>query len=290
MAAKVNKKRRSAVQSVVCPLIFGIALIAAWQTGLLHILLNTDEYVLPYPTRILTIMGENSDKIMMNVWASVQVAVLGLLFGSLLGYLIAIFAATFPKFGSGGLTIVSAFNAIPIVALAPVIINWTKDVSSEAEVRSTYVLSFNCHYIKRVSPSVPYGYLRDPADKQKLIIDEEPAQIVRRIFDMIIAGKGVNAVARALTEDKVLIPSAYAAEHCPENCHSKCFHDKYHWTPTAISYILEKREYMGDTVLGKTVSVNFKTKKRRKAEEDELMIHSRCHPSPTCSRVLQAAI
>ena len=118
MAVKSISKRRSAVQSVVLPLIFGAALITAWQTGLLHILLNTDEYVLPYPTRIITIISENTDKIMVNVWASVQVAVLGLLLGSLLGYLIAIFAATFPKFGSGGLTIVSAFNAIPIVALA----------------------------------------------------------------------------------------------------------------------------------------------------------------------------
>ena len=132
---------------------------------------------------------------------------------------------------------------------------------------------------KRVSPSVPYGYLRDPADKQKLIIDEEPAQIVRRIFDMIIAGKGVNAVARALTEDKVLIPSAYAAEHCPENCHSKSYHDKYHWTSTTIGHILEKREYMGDTVLGKSVSVNFKTKKRKQVAKDELMIFENTHPA-----------
>ena len=92
MAVKSISKRRSAVQSVVLPLIFGAALITAWQTGLLHILLNTDEYVLPYPTRIITIISENTDKIMVNVWASVQVAVLGLLLGSLLGYLIAIFA------------------------------------------------------------------------------------------------------------------------------------------------------------------------------------------------------
>ena len=136
MAAMTSKKRRSAVQSVIYPVIFGVLLISAWQTGLLHSLLNTDEYVLPYPTRIIGIMSENSDKILANVWDSVQVAVLGLLFGSLLGYLIAIIATMFPRYGSGGLTIVSAFNAIPIVALAPVVINWTKDVSSEAEIRS----------------------------------------------------------------------------------------------------------------------------------------------------------
>ncbi len=144
MAVKSISKRRSSVQSVVLPLIFGAALITAWQTGLLHILLNTDEYVLPYPTRIITIISENTDKIMVNVWASVQVAVLGLLLGSLLGYLIAIFAATFPKFGSGGLTIVSAFNAI----------HWTKDVSSEAEVRSTFAKIIVVTVVSMASMSV----------------------------------------------------------------------------------------------------------------------------------------
>lgn len=136
MAAAKNIKRRNAIESVVLPLLFGILIIVAWQTGLLHRLLNTDEYVLPYPMRIISIISENSDKIAVNVWASVEVAVSGLVLGSVLGYLIAVFAAAFTKFGSGSLTIVSAFNAIPIVALAPVIINWTKDVSSEAEVRS----------------------------------------------------------------------------------------------------------------------------------------------------------
>ncbi|MBP3858084.1 MAG: recombinase family protein [Ruminiclostridium sp.] len=132
---------------------------------------------------------------------------------------------------------------------------------------------------KRVSPSVPYGYLRDPDDKQKLIIDEEPAQVARRIFDMIIAGKSVSAVARTLTEEKILIPSAYAEIHYPENCHSKCYHDKYYWTPTTIGHILEKREYMGDTVLGKSVSVNFKTKKHKQVDKDELMIFENTHPA-----------
>lgn len=131
-----SKKTKTAIESVVYPTIFGAAIILSWQTGLLHKLLKTDEYVLPYPTRIIDIMKENSDKIMLNVQASIKVALLGLLFGSLLGYLIAIIATVFPKYGSGGLTIVSAFNAIPIIALAPVIINWTKDVSEQAEVRS----------------------------------------------------------------------------------------------------------------------------------------------------------
>lgn len=132
---------------------------------------------------------------------------------------------------------------------------------------------------KRVSPSVPYGYLRSPEDKQKLIIDEEPATVVRRIYQMVIEGKGVTAIADILTAEKVLIPSAYAKIHCPENDHSKGFTNPYLWSATAVSYILEKQEYMGHTVLGKTISVSYKTKKRRKAEPDELMIFKNTHPA-----------
>ena len=130
---------------------------------------------------------------------------------------------------------------------------------------------------KRVSPSVPYGYLRDPQDKQHLIIDEEAAKVVRRIYQMTVEGHGKRDIARALTADKILIPAAYAAEHCPENNHSHGYASPYEWSCTAISYILEKQEYMGHTVLGKTVTDNFKTKKRRKAKPEELMIFRNTH-------------
>lgn len=129
----------------------------------------------------------------------------------------------------------------------------------------------------RCSGSVPYGYRRDPEDKQHLIVDEEPAAVVRRIFQMVIAGYGVMSIADALAADKVMIPSAYAKCNYPENNHSKGFHDPYRWSSTAVGYILEKREYMGHTVLGKTISQNYKTKKRRKAEPEELMIFKNTH-------------
>lgn len=129
----------------------------------------------------------------------------------------------------------------------------------------------------RVSPSVPYGYRRDPEDKQHLIVDEEPASVVRRIFRMVIEGHGVQGIADALTADKVLIPSAYARKYYPENNHSHGYHDPYDWSPTTVKHILEKQEYMGHTVLGKTVSESYKTKKRRKAKPEELMIFRNTH-------------
>lgn len=130
---------------------------------------------------------------------------------------------------------------------------------------------------KRVSPSVPYGYRRDPDDKQHLIIDPEPAAVVRRIFKLILEGNGVNRIADILYADKILIPSAYAEKYYPENQHSKSFHDPIRWTNQTIIHILEKREYMGHTVLGKTISESYKTKKRRKSTEDELMIFENTH-------------
>ena len=94
---------------------------------------------------------------------------------------------------------------------------------------------------------------------------------------MTVEGYGKRDIARALTADKVLIPAAYAAEHCPENNHSHGYANPYEWSCTAISYILEKQEYMGHTVLGKSVTENFKTKKRGKAKPEELMIFKNTH-------------
>lgn len=133
---------------------------------------------------------------------------------------------------------------------------------------------------KRVSPSVPYGYYRNPKNKQELLVDKESAKVVKRIYRLVIEGYGVTHIADILTKDKVLIPSAYAQIHYPENNHSskkRGIEDPYFWTPTTVGYILEKREYMGHTVLGKTICLDYKTKKRRKAKEDELIIFKNTH-------------
>lgn len=130
---------------------------------------------------------------------------------------------------------------------------------------------------KRCSGAIPYGFYRKPDDKNTLYIDEEPAKVVRQIFQMVIAGYGVNQIADTLTAQKELIPSAYAKKNHPENDRSKGFRDPYRWSATAVSYILAKQEYMGHTILGKTICENYKTKKRRKARPEELMIFKNTH-------------
>lgn len=130
---------------------------------------------------------------------------------------------------------------------------------------------------KRCSGAIPYGYKRDPEDKNHLLIDEEATKVVRRIYQMVIDGMGSQAIANQLTADNVLIPSAYLeqSEHGESRNHS--YHDPCRWNCTAVSYILDKQEYMGHTVLGKTICENFKTKKRRKARPDELIIFENTH-------------
>lgn len=132
-----TKKLLDTLSGVGLPLLFGVIIAVLWQTEALHAMLGTDTVTLPLPTRIGEIIVQNSDSIKEQIKITLAVALGGLAAGSLLGYLIAIAAAIFTKWGAGGLTIVSAFNAVPIVALAPVINNWTRDVSSEVSVRST---------------------------------------------------------------------------------------------------------------------------------------------------------
>ena len=129
----------------------------------------------------------------------------------------------------------------------------------------------------RCSGSIPYGYKRKPDDKQTLIVDEPAAEIVRKIFRLACQGNSTTAIADILTAEQVLIPAAYAALHNPKNCRHKSVKDPCRWNATTVGYILDRQEYLGHTVLGKSICENFKTKQRRAATPDELMIFPDTH-------------
>ena len=129
----------------------------------------------------------------------------------------------------------------------------------------------------RCSGSIPYGYKRKPDDKQTLIVDEPAAEIVRKIFRLACQGNSTTAIADILTAEQVLIPAAYAAQHNPKNCRHKSVKDPCRWNATTVGYILDRQEYLGHTVLGKSICENFKTKQRRAATPDELMIFPDTH-------------
>ena len=129
---------------------------------------------------------------------------------------------------------------------------------------------------ERCSGAVPYGYRMNPEDKT-FLVDPEAAGVVKRIFAMAAEGRPIRIIADTLTAEKVLIPSAYWEQKEGMVSRNHSYHDPYKWTNSSIAYILDRKEYLGHTVLGKTVRDNFKSKKRRKATEDELLFFQDTH-------------
>lgn len=130
-----NKKFLMA-ETIFLPVLLGVLICVLWQTHVLHKILGADTFTLPLISRIVKIFIENLPEILRNSGATLIAAGGGLLLGSLLGYGMAIIGTFFPRMGKGGLTILGAFASIPIVALAPVINNWTKGISDSAPFRS----------------------------------------------------------------------------------------------------------------------------------------------------------
>lgn len=143
-----ENKKFLVAESIFLPILLGIVIYLLWQFEGLHKIMRTDTFVLPLPSRIATIIKMNWSKIVVDIKATMIVAVLGLIIGSVTGYMISVFASMFQRWMKSGVSIVAAFNAIPIVALAPVMSNWTKDVSTDANYRSmvakTIVVAIVC--------------------------------------------------------------------------------------------------------------------------------------------------
>ncbi|WP_270619089.1 recombinase family protein [Paenibacillus macerans] len=130
---------------------------------------------------------------------------------------------------------------------------------------------------KRISPSTPYGYLRDPQDKQKWIVDVEAAEVVQRIFRLVIEGYGVYQISDILTADRVLIPSAHWERIGADNQRHKHYQDPYRWRGGVVAKILERMEYMGHTVAFKTHTVSYKDKRSKATAPEERVIFENTH-------------
>jgi DNA invertase Pin-like site-specific DNA recombinase len=128
---------------------------------------------------------------------------------------------------------------------------------------------------KHLTGTVPYGYLWNET-RDKYIVDEEAAEIVRSIFRMTIEGMGPYQIAKKLSEDKILIPAAHLAQHGEGVNKNKTFKDIYGWGSSTIVHLLQKYEYLGHTVNFKTRK-HFKDKKSHYVPEDEWTIFENTH-------------
>ena len=129
--------------------------------------------------------------------------------------------------------------------------------------------------VEHLTGTVIYGYLWNEARDQWLV-DPEAADVVKRIFAMTIEGYGPYQIASKLKEEKILIPSAYLAQHGEGVNKNKTFKDVYGWGSSTICNILEKREYLGHTINFKTRK-HFKDKKSHYVPEDEWTIFENTH-------------
>lgn len=112
------------VKNVALPVAFGIFVILIWQLGFFHKVLGFKPFQLPIPSEIIETLGKNFSKALMDTLSTVSGSLVGLVIGCLSGFLVAVIATRFSKWGYTGLTVISAFNAIPIVALSPIMNRW----------------------------------------------------------------------------------------------------------------------------------------------------------------------
>ena len=128
-----------------------------------------------------------------------------------------------------------------------------------------------------VTGALPYGYLHDPKDRQKWIVDEEAAPVVKRIFRSVIAGKNIAKITEELTAERILTPNAHwksIGERTSRGAHNA---DPYKWSSATVINILKKEEYMGWKVLNKTGTENYKSKQRKPTPENRLVFKD-AHP------------
>jgi NitT/TauT family transport system permease protein len=112
------------IKNVLWPLAFGVLVIAIWELGFIHSALGFKPFQLPIPSQIVKTLHTNFSKALYDTGITVSGALVGLILGCIIGFVVALIATQFPKWGYTGLTVISAFNAIPIVALSPIMNRW----------------------------------------------------------------------------------------------------------------------------------------------------------------------
>ena len=131
---------------------------------------------------------------------------------------------------------------------------------------------------KPTSNSAIYGYKKDPNDKHHWLIDEEAAEVVRRIFRLTIDGFGPYEIARILFDDKVETPAVYFAKRNIGLWKSKEeFPNPYNWSGYIVGQIISKPEYMGHTVNFRTHKVSYKDKHSVKNPKEDWLIFENTH-------------
>lgn len=123
----------------------------------------------------------------------------------------------------------------------------------------------------------PYGYMKDPDNAKRWIVDPEPAAVVRRIFNMTLSGYGTEQIAAALDNDGILTPMNYWQSKGLRRGGLKTAERPSKWNSSTVVKILSLQEYCGDVINFKTYSKSFKLKKRIANTEENMAIFRDVH-------------
>ena len=131
---------------------------------------------------------------------------------------------------------------------------------------------------ERLGTRAPYGYRKDP-DTKKLIVDEEAAAIVRRIFAMCAGGSGPSQIARILKKEQILTPTMYAYSKYGITHVGLDTQRPYHWSRDTVADMLENEIYLGNTVNMKYSTKSYKDKRRVEHSREECLVFENTHPA-----------
>ncbi|MBS6803561.1 MAG: recombinase family protein [Clostridiales bacterium] len=123
----------------------------------------------------------------------------------------------------------------------------------------------------------PYGYIKDPNDPKHWIVDDEAAQVVRRVYSMTLEGFGTEQIAAQLEKDDVLTPRAYWLTKGIKRPGKGKQQPPIKWNSSTITKILSLQEYCGDILNFKTYSKSYKNKKRIDNDRENWVVFQDVH-------------
>ena len=129
-----------------------------------------------------------------------------------------------------------------------------------------------------LTTSAPYGYKKTPEDKNRWIVDEPAAKVVRQIFQLSVSGLGPTQIAKKLRSEGVMTPSEYF-QSVGVNYPTRLSAYPCHWSASTVASILDRQEYTGDTVNFRTYRQSFKLKKQMDRPQEEWKVFPNTHPA-----------
>ena len=167
------------------------------------------------------------------------------------------------------------------------VINESVAATTSVNVRGT--LNVNRAQGKFIGSFPTYGYLKDPNDHHKLIIDEEVAPVIRSIFERFVAGRSIIGIAKELNEEGIPNPSMYKKLKGFNYRHPVGKSNDGLWPDSSVRRILKNEMYIGNMVQGKNTTISYKIKQCRAIPKEDWIIVENTHEAIVSKEIFEKA-